>query len=312
MVTDRNDILKAASLIREGKLVAIPTETVYGLAADATNDRAVAEIYDAKGRPHFNPLIVHVADKAMAAELVEWTEQADKLAKAFWPGPLTLVLQRKKNCPLSLLVSAGLDTVGIRMPAHALTQALLKEANKPLAAPSANRSGRVSPTTAAHVREELGELVPMILDGGPCTVGIESTVLDMTGSHPVMLRPGAITLEQLSAVLSPVEIKLHSGEGPLTSPGLLKTHYAPSLPVRLNVTEPEPGEALLAFGESIPAGAAEVENLSPTGNLTEAAANLFAAMRRLDRPEFIGIAVMPIPNEGLGMAINDRLQRSAA
>ena len=291
-----------------GRLVAFPTETVYGLGGDATNERAVAEIFAVKSRPRFNPLIVHVPGLAEAEALAVFGVRARRVVARFWPGPLSLVLQRRGDSGLSLLASAGLETVAIRVPAHEVARALLRETGRPLAAPSANRSGRVSPTEAAHVAEELGDRVALILDGGRTPVGLESTVLDLSGEAPALLRPGGVTLEQLTELLGYIAT---SAAGPPKSPGMLASHYAPSLPLRLEVVCACPGEALLAFGPEAPSGFAEVLWLSRTGDLSEAAANLFAMLRRLDRPRFTGIAVMPIPEHDLGRAINDRLRRAA-
>ncbi|HEV2301686.1 MAG TPA: L-threonylcarbamoyladenylate synthase [Stellaceae bacterium] len=302
-------ITQAARLLRAGRLVAFPTETVYGLGGDALDERAVAEIFAAKGRPSFNPLIVHVPGPAEAEALALFDARARRLARRFWPGPLSLVLPRRAASGLSLLASAGLDTVAMRAPAHPVAQALLRAAGRPIAAPSANRSGRLSPTEAAHVAAELGDRVALILDGGSSPVGVESTVLDLSGERPVLLRPGGVPVEALSAVLGPIS---PAGDGPRRSPGMLESHYAPSLPLRLEATSAQPGEALLAFGPNAPPGFAAVECLSRSSDLVEAAANLFAMLRRLDRPEFAGIAVMPIPQHGLGRAINDRLRRAAA
>ncbi len=288
-------IARAATLLRAGRLVAFPTETVYGLGGDATNDHAVAAIFAAKARPRFNPLIVHVRDLAEAETLAVFNSPAHRAAARFWPGPLTLVLPRQPGAGLSLLASAGLDTVAIRVPAHSVAQVLLREADRPIAAPSANRSGRVSPTEAAHVAEDL--------------FGLESTVLDLSGETPALLRPGAVTFEALTELLGPVGLP---GSALPKSPGMLASHYAPRLPVRLAAAEARPGEALLAFGADAPPGFAQVLWLSRAGDLAEAAANLFAMLRRLDRPSFSGIAVMPIPDHGLGLAINDRLRRAAA
>ncbi|HVH81693.1 MAG TPA: L-threonylcarbamoyladenylate synthase [Stellaceae bacterium] len=307
-----NDAMaEAARLLRNGKLVAFPTETVYGLGGDATNDAAVAAIFAAKGRPRFNPLIVHVPGLAEAEAVGAFDERARTAAQRFWPGPLTLVLRRHEDCGISLLASAGLDTVAIRAPAHPIAQALLRAVGRPIAAPSANRSGHVSPTAATHVATELGDRVALILDGGRCAVGVESTVLDLSGDVPTLLRPGGVTLEALEAVLGPITAGGNSPDAP-RSPGQLASHYAPSLTLRMNATAARPGEALLAFGAPVPEDFATVLNLSPRGELVEAAGNLFAMMRQLDRPEFIGIAVMPIPEHGLGRAINDRLRRAAA
>jgi L-threonylcarbamoyladenylate synthase len=304
-------IARAARLLRDGALVAFPTETVYGLGGDATSEAAVARIFAAKDRPRFNPLIMHVPGLDEAEPLAEFDECARKAARHFWPGPLTLVLPRRRGGGLSLLASAGLDTVALRAPRHPVAQSLLRAAGKPIAAPSANRSGRISPTTAAHVAAELGASVALILDAGPCPVGLESTVLDLTGPVPLLLRPGGVTLEQLTDLLGAVETRQTDADIP-RAPGSLPSHYAPSLPVRLDAREARPGEALLAFGGEAPPGYAEVLWLSRTRDLAEAAANLFALLRRLDRPEFSGIAVMPIPERGLGRAINDRLRRAAA
>ena len=300
----------AAQLLVAGELVAFPTETVYGLGGDAMQEAAVARIFAAKGRPRFNPLIVHVPGLAEAERLGEFDERAREAARRFWPGPLTLVLRRASNAGLSLLASAGLDTVALRAPAHPVAQQLLAAAGKPIAAPSANRSGRVSPTTAAHVAAELSNAVSLILDGGPCRVGLESAVLDLTGPAPVLLRPGGVTREELVAVFGDIAM-LAPGENTPRAPGSLPSHYAPSLPLRLNVRDAHPGDALLAFGPEAPPGFAEVLWLSRTGDLAEAAANLFAMLRQLDRSDFTAIAVMPIPEHGLGLAINDRLRRAA-
>ena len=302
-------IARAAALLRAGRLVAFPTETVYGLGGDATNDHAVAGIFAAKARPRFNPLIVHVHDLPEAEALAVFNSPARHAAVRFWPGPLTLVLPRQPDAGLSLLASAGLDTVAIRVPAHPVAQALLREVARPIAAPSANRSGRVSPTEAAHVAEDLGDDVALILDDGPTPVGLESTVVDLSGEAPALLRPGAVTFEALTELLGPIALP---GSCLPKAPGMLPSHYAPRLPVRLAAAEACPGEALLAFGPDAPPGAAEVLWLSRSCDLREAAANLFAMLRRLDRPCFTGIAVMPIPEHGLGRAINDRLRRAAA
>jgi L-threonylcarbamoyladenylate synthase len=311
---DAASIDRAAKLLIEGSLVAFPTETVYGLGGDASNEHAVAAIFEAKGRPQFNPLISHVLGSVEARQFVEWNETADRLAARFWPGPLTFVLPRAKNSGIALLATAGLDTVAIRAPSHPVAQALIRAAGRPIAAPSANRSGAVSPTTAAHVAESLGDRVSLILDGGPCLVGVESTVLDLSANRPTLLRPGGATREAIEAVIGPIALSdaLPTGDTPRASPGQLESHYAPSRPVRLDATSVTADEGLLAFGSVAPAGAMLTYNLSPTGNLAEAAANLFAQMRALDRPGIGRIAVMPIPQTGLGLAINDRLRRAAA
>lgn len=307
-------IAKAASLLRAGNLVAFPTETVYGLGADATSDKAVARIFEAKGRPAFNPLIVHVPDMAAAAELVEFSETAHLLADAFWPGALSLVLPRKQNSPVSLLASAGLETIAIRVPAQATAQAILAAAGMPVAAPSANASGRISPTRAEHVAESLGDGVSLVVDDGPCPVGVESTVVDCSGETPVILRPGGITAEQIERVIGSVavsaELVLGAADAP-ASPGMLESHYAPAARIRLNAVTVADGESLLSFGPHGIAGFRDEQNLSPEGDLVEAAANLFAMMRALDRDDGT-IAVMPIPDRDLGRAINDRLRRAAA
>jgi L-threonylcarbamoyladenylate synthase len=304
------EIERAAALLRAGELVAFPTETVYGLGADATSDKAVAAIFSAKGRPSFNPLIVHIFKAEQAAALVRVDERAALVMQRFWPGPLSLVLRRAPHCKVSLLASAGLDTLALRMPAHPLAQEFLRLAAVPVAAPSANRSGRVSPTTVDHVLSELDGRIAAVLDGGPCPVGIESTVLDLSGLDPILLRPGGIALETLEAVIGPIAVATDEPSAP-RSPGMITSHYAPELKLRLNVSSVAPDEALLAFGPAPPPGAAQILWLSKRGDLVEAAANLFAHLRALDRPEFAAIAVMPIPEEGLGRAINDRLRRAA-
>jgi L-threonylcarbamoyladenylate synthase len=307
-------IAEAARHLQQRGLVAFPTETVYGLGADATSERAVAAIYEAKGRPRFNPLISHVLDARDAQRYVRWSDRADKLAARLWPGPLTLVLPRAPGSPIALLTTAGLDTVAIRAPSHPVAQALIRAADRPLAAPSANRSGTVSPTAAEHVAQSLGERVPIILDGGPCLVGVESTVLDLTTPTATLLRPGGATREAIEAVIGQVALSeaLPSGESALKSPGQLRSHYAPARPVRLGATAVTAEEGLLAFGPDVPGGAVLTFNLSPSGDLGEAAANLFSMIRGLDRPGIGRIAVMPIPEAGLGLAINDRLRRAAA
>ncbi len=304
-------IEEAAEILRAGGLVAFPTETVYGLGADATDDRAVAAIFAAKGRPRFNPLIVHLPEAAAAEACARFDGRARDLAARFWPGPLTLVLPRAPSSPVSLLCSAGRDSLALRVPGHDVARRLLQAVARPLAAPSANASGQVSPTSAAHVRDSLADRVPLILDGGPCPLGLESSVLDLTGAAPALLRPGGVPREDLETVLGPLA-DLGPGETAIKSPGQLESHYAPALPLRLEAHEVDADEALLAFGPSPPAGAAVTLNLSPTGDLAEAAANLFAQLRALDRPGLAAIAVMPVPGHGLGAAINDRLQRAAA
>jgi len=294
---------EARQLLLAGGLIGLPTETVYGLAADATQDLAVAKIFEQKKRPSINPLIIHGASQDTFQDHVEWNERAQLLADTFWPGPLTLVLPRKSSSSISLLASAGLETLAVRVPHHPVALTLLKKVGKPLAAPSANRSGKVSPTTAEHVAEDFPDL--FILEGGATTIGLESTILDLTSPTPLILRPGGIPQEELEAVIGPLQ---GHGGGPIKAPGMMKSHYAPHLPLRLNALEPHAGEAFLAFG---PATQWDL-NLSETEDLREAAANLFKMLRLLDQREFKGIAVAPIPMQGLGIALNDRLQRAAA
>lgn len=300
---DAAAIAHAARLLREGRLVAFPTETVYGLGADACNGQAVAGIFAAKGRPRFNPLIVHVMDLAEAERHATFSDMARRLAREFWPGALTLILPRRAGASLSELVSAGLDTVALRVPAHPVANALLREAGLPIAAPSANLSGKVSATTAAHVADGLKDRLDFILDGGPTPLGLESTVIGFEEDIPVLLRPGAIAREEIEAVVGP----LAQAGKTIRSPGQLETHYAPNAALRLNICNPDRDELLLGFGPSPDA----TLNLSPAGDLREAAANLFAMLRALDR-QGKSIAVMPIPEAGLGEAINDRLRRAAA
>jgi L-threonylcarbamoyladenylate synthase len=319
LTADPAGIARAATLLRDGALVAFGTETVYGLGADATNGSAVAAVFDAKGRPHFNPLICHYPDAEAAFAQVEPNEAAHRLAAAFWPGPLTLVLPRRVTCPVALLAGAGLDTLAVRVPAHPVAQGLLRAVGRPVAAPSANRSGQVSPTTAAHVLDGLAGRIAAVLECGPCPVGVESTVLDLTGPRPVLLRPGGVTAEAIETLIGPVGRPIppaaaEAARG-LRSPGLLVSHYAPSLPVRLLATTIGADEALLAFGPPLP-GAALTFNLSDARDLTEAASLLFTGLRWLDteatRRGLSCIAAMAVPETGLGLAINDRLQRAAA
>ena len=299
----RSEIEQLGALLRAGKLVAFPTETVYGLGADATNSDAVLGIYETKGRPRFNPLIVHVADLEMAEHHVVFTPTARRLA-TLWPGPLTLVLERRPEAGLSDIVSAGLDTVGIRVPDHKLALALIRAAGRPLAAPSANPSGRLSPTTAEQVVEAFGGRVP-VLDGGPCAAGVESTIVAVTGDIVTQLRAGALPRETIAAHLGrPVAVAQPGA--PITAPGMLVSHYAPHARLRIDAEAAEPGEAYLGFGTRD-----GILNLSPSGDLHEAARNLFSMLHQLDG-KAERIAVAPVPRHGLGEAINDRLQRAAA
>ncbi len=313
----------AVRLIDGGGLAAIPTETVYGLAADACNDRAVAEIFAAKGRPSFNPLIAHVDGAEMAARHVALSPLAERLAAAFWPGPLTLVLPRRLEATaggVSALASAGLDTLAIRCPAAALTRHVIAALGRPIAAPSANRSGAVSPTTARHVADGLGDRVALILDAGPCAVGVESTIIRVDHDEATLLRAGGLPRETIEKEIGITLGARPEADAPIAAPGMLASHYAPSIALRLDADAARPGEAFLGFGPTVsgPADAlpAVAFNLSPSGDLTEAAANLFAHLHALDaacRSAGIGVAaVAPIPDIGLGEAINDRLRRAAA
>lgn len=298
-----SNIAEAAKALAGGGLVLMPTETVYGLAADAANPRAVAAVYAAKGRPSFNPLIAHVADLAMARRIARFDSRAEALAARFWPGPLTLVLPIADEGAICDLARAGLDTVAIRAPGHPVAHALIDALGRPVVAPSANRSGRPSPTTFADAVEETGSAAAAALDGGPCAVGLESTVVALL-DRPRLLRPGAVTRAEIESVIGPLA---EAEDDARRSPGRLTRHYAPNAPVRLEADTPRPGEAWLSFG---PAGTGPW-NLSPGGDLAEAAANLFAFLRAADRTSPVGIAVAPIPHEGLGEAINDRLKRAA-
>lgn len=314
--TSPDDMAAAARLLRAGRLVAFPTETVYGIGADATDAAAIASLYAAKGRPRFNPLIAHVLDIDAARRIGLLDATALMLAERFWPGPLTLVVEARPDTVVSDLARAGLPSVAIRVPSHPLARALLAQAGRPVAAPSANRSGHVSATTAAHVLADLDGLVDAVVNGGPAQLGVESSIVGLLGERPVLLRPGAITCEQLDSALG------FAVSGPAArkndrpdAPGQLASHYAPWAAVRLDAVEVHPGEALLAFGPDLPAGAAHataVRNLSPAGDLREAAATLFSALRELDAARPRTVAVMPIPAEGIGLAIRDRLARAAA
>jgi L-threonylcarbamoyladenylate synthase len=303
-------IAKAARLLRDGKLVAFPTETVYGLGADARDDAAVASIFAAKGRPKFNPLIVHVANASAAERLGNFDERGRALVRRFWPGALTVVVARRADCGISWLATAGLETIALRCPAHEVAQSLLEAFGGPLAAPSANRSGSVTATTAQHVAESLGEAVDLILDGGPARLGLESTIVDLTVATPALLRPGAIPRGEIEPVIGPLS-DAHDDRRAPRAPGRLERHYAPVKPLRLEAHSVAPHEGLLAFGKP-PEGAKRMLNLSPARDLKEAAANLFAMLRVLDGQDISAIAVMPIPDHGLGEAINDRLRRAAA
>ncbi len=303
-------IARAAEALVRGEIVAFPTETVYGLGANALDASAVAKVFAAKARPRFNPLIVHVPGEAEAETYAVVNDTARKLMRAFWPGPLSLVLPRRADCAIADLVSAGLDTVALRAPSNPIARALLQAANIPIAAPSANRSQRVSPTTAAHVAAELGDLPAMILDGGACALGLESTVLGVDGEEVTLLRPGALPRREIEEVLGH-SLGTHRTGAEVVSPGQMEVHYALDTPLRLDATSPRQGEALLAFGLDAPEFS-PMTNLSPRADLGEAAANFFAALRELDALGARAIAVMPIPNHGLGEAINDRLRRAAA
>jgi L-threonylcarbamoyladenylate synthase len=316
-ILDANDphaIAAAATALKRGALVAMPTETVYGLAADAGNAEAVGAIFLAKGRPRFNPLIVHVASADAAHGIGIFNDRAARLAAAFWPGPLTLVVPRRARARIADLATAGLPTVALRVPAHPVAQALLATFGGPLTAPSANRSGHVSATLAAHVAADLGERVSVILDAGPSAIGVESTIVGLAGDTPVLLRAGGAPRAAIEAVLGAplADAAIADEDNRPSAPGMLASHYAPAARLRLEATAVNPGEALLAFGPAIPRGeAVATVNLSASGDLGEAAAGLFAALRALDAAADV-IAVAPIPSEGLGEAINDRLQRAAA
>jgi L-threonylcarbamoyladenylate synthase len=317
LIAEAGGVARAAHLLRDGALVAFGTETVYGLGGDATDPEAVAAIFQAKGRPRFNPLIAHYPSFEAAVRHVHADDRVLSVAQRFWPGPLTLVLPRRGDCPVALLASAGLDSLAVRVPGHPVALALLRLVGRPIAAPSANRSGAVSPTTAQHVLDGLSGRIAAVLDSGPSAVGVESTVLDLTSNHPVLLRPGGVAVEDLEALLGPVG----RGSPPadeasgLRSPGMMASHYAPTLPVRLNAVSVAEDEALLAFGPPLP-GARCMFQLSPGRSVIEAASRLFEGLRRLDaqgrQSGVRGIAVMPVPEAGLGLAIADRLRRAAA
>jgi L-threonylcarbamoyladenylate synthase len=317
------NIAAAAERLRGGGLVALPTETVYGLGADATNDHAVAAIFEAKGRPSFNPVIVHVASRAEAEKIVDFDIRARLLAELFWPGPLTLILPRRADCNISLLCSAGLPTLAVRCPSHPVARQLIVALGRPIAAPSANASGTLSPTTPQHVAQSLGDKAGLILAGGKAQVGLESTVVDLSGPVPVLLRPGGVTLDELQMHLGEVQVETEAVNDAPRSPGQLLKHYAPKTPLRLNAVDVREGEALLAFGSlkfmGMQGGGFAKQKLSPdrllnlseSGDLHEAAANVFAMLHALDASGANAIAVMNIPDTGLGLAINDRLRRAA-
>ena len=303
-------ISKAAISLKKGNLVAFPTETVYGLGANENQDEAVSKIFAAKSRPKCNPLIVHVFSAKLANDLAEFTPLAKKLAKTFWPGALTLILKKRSDCPISLLVSCGLDNIAIRVPSHPMALKLLIKSGIPIAAPSANKSGTVSPTKPGHVLKSWPKTATLgpefVLDSGPCRIGIESTVVDVTTNKTSILRPGGITREQLENVIGPLPMSDSNSSG-LKSPGMLTKHYAPNTPVRLNAKGPEPSGAYISFGREYEPSE---YNLSQSGNLAEAASNLFAMLREIDERNFSSISIAPIPHKGLGLAINDRLQRA--
>lgn len=312
--TDPASIAAAGRLLKGGGLVAFPTETVYGLGADATDPKAVARIYAAKGRPSFNPLIAHVEGTEKAYALGDFNPAARKLAEAFWPGPLTLVVPARNECAVCELARAGLETVAIRVPSHPLARALLEAAARPIAAPSANRSGHISPTLAEHVLADLDGAIDAIVDGGPCNVGLESTILACLDNHVVMLRPGAVTPAMAGAVLGhPVALPERESDTAPIAPGRLASHYAPRAPMRLDAEVIRPGEACLAYGSNVPEGSnpALTLNLSPSGQSEEAAANLYAMLRHLDSLSPTAIAVAKISKDGLGIAIFDRLRRAS-
>ena len=322
MAASDEAIALAARLLADGGLVAFPTETVYGLGADATNGAAVARLYAAKGRPSFNPLIAHVPDITAARQLACFDDDTERLAKAFWPGPLTLVLPKALGCPVAELATAGLDTIAVRVPAHSVARSLIAAFGKPIVAPSANRSGHVSPTTAQHVLTDLAGRIDLVLDGGAASVGVESTIVACLDGPAMLLRPGGLPRADIERVLGhplaepmPAPTKQDNDDDGLLAPGMLASHYAPRARLRLDAADVRTGEALLAFGPSPPFGterAAVVRNLSARGDLVEAAANLFSYLRALDAAGADIIAVMPVPHEGLGEAINDRLARAAA
>lgn len=313
-VQDPETIRVAVEALRRGEPVAMPTETVYGLAADATHPAAITAIYEAKGRPRFNPLIAHVSDIEMARAHALFSPLAERLAQAFWPGPLTLVLPLKTDGGIHELATAGLATVGLRVP-QGFARTLISAFGRPLAAPSANRSGRLSPTSAVHVAEDLKDRINLVLDGGPCKVGVESTIIAVDGDKLTLLRPGGVPVEAIEEAAHGKVRRNESGETGIIAPGMMRSHYAPEAKLRLNAVDVRPGEALLQFGAEPLSGeeqASWARNLSPAGDLREAASNLFSFLKQADGNTKAGIAVAPIPMEGLGEAINDRLSRAAA
>ena len=314
---DAASVAEAARVLATGGLVAFPTETVYGLGADATNGRGIARLYEAKGRPAFNPLIAHVLDQRAALALARFNADAKRLAAAFWPGPLTLVLPKAADCPVAELATAGLDTIAVRVPSHRVARDILNAFGRPVVAPSANRSGHVSPTNAEHVQADLSGRIDLIVDSGPTPVGLESTIVACL-DKPALLRPGGVPRAAIERTigrqLGGAEAQTSDDDAPL-APGMLASHYAPRTRLRLNISHVAPGEALLAFGPALAEGgerSKKILNLSPRGDLVEAAANLFSHLRALDAAGGSAIAVMPIPADGLGEAINDRLARAAA
>lgn len=309
---DAAGIARAAQALRSGDVVAFPTETVYGLGADATRDDAVAKIYAVKDRPEFNPLIIHVDAAEKLDRYIIWNAPARLLAARFWPGPLTLVLPTHADCPISLLARAGLPSLAVRVPSHPVARALLEAVDLPLAAPSANRSGSLSPTTPMHVHASLGDRINFILAAGRAQIGVESTILDLTGQQPALLRPGGTSVEQIEQCLGhPIAAGAIDPAHP-TAPGQMLRHYAPTRPLRLNITIARTDEAFIMFGPELGLrGGATRRNLSPTGDLNEAAAQLFSVLHECDALDCGGIAVAPIPEIGLGRAINDRLRRAA-
>ena len=307
-----NNISSAARSLKQGKLIAFPTETVYGLAANAMSDQSVAKVFQVKERPSFNPLIIHFHNIESAKKFVKFNKHASILAKKFWPGSLTLVLPKKKNCMISLLASAGLDSLAIRVPKNKIARELIKKSGLPIAAPSANISGTISPTTAKHVLQNLPKNNVKILDGGKCKVGIESTIIDLTKKNIFLLRPGGLEISKIEKILG-LKILPHKNTSPSRpkSPGQMNFHYAPRVPLRINIKRIVPSEALLSFGKHKHRSFKKELNLSFRGNLKEAASNLFKMLHTLDKKKFSSIAVMPIPKKGLGIAINDRLLKAS-